>query len=123
MKKVHTEKAPAAIGPYSQAVITGEFVFCSGQIALTIDGEFLDGTIEEQTKQVLKNLEAILTAAESSLEKVVKTTCYLSNINDFQAFNKVYESVFAQSKPARATVEVSKLPKNAKIEIEAIATL
>ncbi|MGH7202822.1 MAG: RidA family protein [Candidatus Levyibacteriota bacterium] len=123
MKKVHTEKAPPAIGPYSQAVIVGEFVFCSGQIALTPDGEFLNGTIEEQTKQVLKNLQAVLQAVGSSLENVVKTTCYLSDINDFQTFNQVYETAFAKSKPARATVEVSKLPKNAKVEIEVIATL
>jgi 2-iminobutanoate/2-iminopropanoate deaminase len=123
MKQVHTTKAPSAIGPYSQAVIAGEFVFCSGQIALLPDGTFVEGTIEKQTKQVLQNLQAVLQAAGSSLEKVIKTTCYLSDINDFKQFNKVYESAFAASKPARATVEVSKLPKNAKIEIEVIATL
>jgi 2-iminobutanoate/2-iminopropanoate deaminase len=122
MKKVQTEKAPQAIGPYSQAVIVGEFVFCSGQIALNPQGEFIDGTIEEQTKQVLQNLKVVLEAAGSSLKKVVKTNCYLSEINEFQAFNQIYETAFGESKPARATVEVSRLPKNAKVEIEAIAT-
>lgn len=121
MKHIATNNAPAAIGPYSQAVVTDGFIFCSGQIALTPDGAFIDGTIQEQTEQVLANITAVLKAAGSSLEKVVKTTCYLSDITDFKAFNMVYETSFGKIKPARATVEISKLPKNAKVEIEVIA--
>lgn len=123
MRKVATKNAPEAIGPYSQAIIAGDLVFCSGQIALRPDGTFFDGTITEQTTQVLQNLQEVLKAAGSSIENVVKTTCFLSDMDDFQAFNEVYGSVFGESKPARATIEVSKLPRDAKVEIEAVAAL
>jgi 2-iminobutanoate/2-iminopropanoate deaminase len=123
MKQVQTDKAPKAIGPYSQAIVTNGMVFCSGQIGLTTAGELTAEDIETQTQQVIQNLKAVLEAAGSSLDKVVKTTCYLTDLTEFQTFNTVYETYFATTKPARATIEVSKLPKNAKVEIEAIAEL
>ena len=119
---VSTAQAPAAIGPYSQAVTKGEFIFCSGQIGLVpATGVLVDGKIEEQTRQALRNLQAVLTAAGSSLADVVKTTVYLVDIKDFPAMNKVYSEFFSRSKPARSTVVVNKLPKGALVEIEAIA--
>jgi 2-iminobutanoate/2-iminopropanoate deaminase len=124
MKQVQTNKAPKAIGPYSQAVIANGMVYCSGQIALDpVSGKIVVEDIAIQTHQVIQNLKAVLQAAGSSLDKVVKTTCYLSDLTEFQTFNTVYETYFRATKPARATVEVSKLPKNAKVEIEAIAEL
>lgn len=120
-KVVETSNAPAAIGPYSQAIVTGNLVFTSGQIPLNPETGVIEvTTIEEQTKQVCKNLEAVLSAAGSSLEKVVKTVCFLRNMEDFAAFNKVYEKYFI-SKPARSCVAVRELPKNALVEIETIA--
>jgi len=124
IKNVQTDAAPAAIGPYSQAVVIRDLVFTSGQIALSpIDEEFLNGTIEEQTHRVLKNLEAVLIAAHSSLSNVVKTTIFLREIKDFAVVNSVYAEFFGNHKPARTTVAVKSLPKNALIEIDAIATL
>ena len=121
MKVISTPKAPQAIGPYSQAIALGEMIFTSGQIALLEDGRFLEGSIEEQTTQVLKNLTAVLEAAGSSLNKVVKTTIFLANMDDFQAVNGVYGEFFKEHKPARSTVAVKALPRNALVEIEVIA--
>ncbi len=121
MKIIETKNAPAAIGPYSQAILVGDLVYTSGQIPLVPESGILaDGGIEEQTKQAIKNLSAVLHGAGSSLEKVIKTTCFLQNMGDFAAFNAVYEKYFT-SKPARSCVEVSALPKGALVEIEAIA--
>ncbi len=121
---IHTDHAPKAIGPYSQAIKCegSGFLFCSGQIALKPEtGEFLDADISDQTGQALENLKAVLTQAGLGLENVVKATVYLENIDDFTSMNKVYESYFTSNPPARAVVEVRRLPKNAKVEIEAIA--
>jgi 2-iminobutanoate/2-iminopropanoate deaminase len=120
MEKVYTKNAPEAIGPYSQAIKVGNMVFTSGQIALTPEGEFLDKDIKTQTKQVCENLKAVLEAAGAKIENVVKTTIFLSNINDFAAVNEVYGEYFSH-KPARSTVAVKELPKGAKVEIECIA--
>lgn len=122
MKKIiTTTEAPAAIGPYSQAIEINGMLFVSGQIPINPGtGEIVTGNISVQTEQVIRNLEAIITAAGYTLNDVVKTTCYLSSMNDFQQFNEVYARHFTQ-KPARATVEVSCLPKNVKVEIEAVA--
>ena len=117
-----TPKAPQAIGPYSQAIAFENMIFTSGQIALLEDGRFLEGTIEEQTKQVLQNLTAVLEAAGSSLSKVIKTTIFLTNMDDFQAVNGVYGTFFSEHKPARSTVAVKALPRNALVEIEVIAS-
>jgi 2-iminobutanoate/2-iminopropanoate deaminase len=123
-KVVLTEKAPKAIGPYSQAIITGHWVFASGQIPIDPgSGEIVSGTIQEQTKQVLRNLSAVLEAAGSDLSHVVKTTVFLDSMDDFSAFNEVYASFFQEPYPARATIEVARLPKEVLIEIEAIAIL
>ena len=119
--KVHTDMAPAAIGPYSQAIVTGNLVFTSGQIPLDPETGVLVGKdIREQTERVCKNLSAVLTAAGSSLEKAVKTVCYLSNMEDFAAFNEVYATFFT-GKPARSCVAVKTLPKGALVEVEVIA--
>ena len=123
LKKVATEKAPAAIGPYSQAVICGEMVFTSGQIPINpANGVVEAQTIEEQTKQVMENLGEVLKAAGTCFEKAVKTTCFLADINDFAAFNAVYAEYFATC-PARSCVAVKDLPKGVKVEVEVIATL
>lgn len=123
LKKVSTEKAPAAIGPYSQAVICGEMVFTSGQIPINpASGNVEATTIEEQTEQVMKNLGEVLKAAGSGFEKAVKTTCFLANIADFAAFNGVYANYFT-TKPARSCVAVKDLPKGVLVEVEVIATL
>lgn len=123
MKKiVSTETAPGAIGPYSQAVIAGGMVFCSGQIPIDVaTGEFVPGGVVEQTMQVLKNLGAVLAAAGSGYENVVKTTVFLSDMEDFVAMNEVYEQIFGESRPARATVQAAGLPKGALVEIECVA--
>lgn len=123
MKIIQTANAAPAIGPYSQAVVAGNLIFTSGQIALTPAGGFLDGTIEEQTRQALRNLEAVLQAANSDFSKVVKTTIFLAEMDDFAKVNAIYAEFFGDAKPARSTVAVAKLPKNAKIEIEAIASI
>ena len=122
MNVISTPKAPQAIGPYSQAIAFENMIFTSGQIALLEDGRFLEGTIEEQTKQVLQNLRAVLDAAGSSLSKVIKTTIFLTNMDDFQAVNGVYGTFFSEHKPARSTVAVKALPRNALVEIEVIAS-
>lgn len=119
--KIHTENAPAAIGPYSQAVAVGDLVFTSGQIALDPKtGMLTDGDIKAQTHRVCKNLEAVLEAAGSSLKNVVKTTCFLCDMADFAKFNEVYGEYFTD-KPARSCVAVRSLPKGAMVEIEAVA--
>ncbi|MDR0914371.1 MAG: RidA family protein [Oscillospiraceae bacterium] len=119
--KINTANAPAAIGPYSQAVVVGNLVFTSGQIALTPESGLLEGSsIAEQTHRICKNLAAVLTAAGTSLDTVVKTTCYLANMDDFAEFNTVYAQYF-KNKPARSCVAVKTLPKNALAEVEVIA--
>ena len=125
MKKViSTEKAPAAIGPYAQANIIGDLVITSGQIPIDpATGNLVEGDIEAQTKQVFENLKAVLEAAGSGLDKIVKTTCFMDNMNDFAKMNEVYASFFSRDYPSRSAVEVAKLPKGALIEIEAIAYL
>ena len=122
MKKIiSTDNAPAAIGPYSQAVQYGDFLFVSGQIAFDPKtGELVEGDIEVQTKRVLENLKAIIEAAGMALENVVKCSCFLNNMEDFVRFNTVYESYFGGSAPARETVEVSRLPKDVLVEVSAI---
>lgn len=116
-------KVPAALGPYSRFVQAGGFVFCSGQIALDPETmELIGSTAAEQTEQVLKNLDAVFTEAGTSKNNVVKTTIFLSNMEDFAAVNEVYANFFGGHKPARATVEVSRLPKDALVEIEAVAS-
>ena len=121
MEKIETKNAPAAIGPYSQAMASGSLIYTSGQIPLVPGtGELVQGGIEEQTEQAIKNLSAVLTAAGSGLDRVVKTTCFLQNMSDFAAFNGVYEKHFT-GKPARSCVAVAALPKGALVEIEAVA--
>ena len=122
--KVQTEGAPAAIGPYSQAIKVSGFVFVSGQIPTDPNtGQFVPGGIHEQTEQVLKNLSAVLTAAGSSLEQVVKTTVFLADMKDFSSMNEVYAKFFTDVPPARATVAAAGLPRDARVEIEAIAVV
>ena len=121
MQYVQTDEAPAAIGPYSQAVKANGMVYTSGQIALTPAGEMLTGNVTAQTKQVLGNLAAVLEAAGSGLDRVVKTTIFLAEMDDFATVNAVYAEAFGDHKPARSTVAVKTLPKNALVEIEAIA--
>lgn len=123
MEVIKTSLAPAAIGPYSQAIKIDGMVFCSGQIGLKVDGSIVGNGIGVQTAQVLKNLTEILEKAGSSIGKVVKTTVYLRSMADFGEMNKVYEDFFKDIKPARSTVEVSDLPRNALIEIDCIATV
>ncbi|MCH2475581.1 MAG: RidA family protein [Gemmatimonadetes bacterium] len=124
MVRVHTDHAPAAIGPYSQAIVVDGWVFCSGQIPLDPDtAELVGGTIDEQTDQALSNLSEVLQAAGSSLQHVVKTTVFLADMNDFAAMNKVYEQHFGEHRPARAAVQAAALPKFCDVEIECIARL
>jgi 2-iminobutanoate/2-iminopropanoate deaminase len=119
---VQTPAAPPAIGPYSQAIVAGDLIFCSGQIPLDpATGEIVEGGIEEQTDRVLKNLRAVLESAGSGLEHVLKTTVFLKRMDDFAAMNAVYATYFPDAPPARSTVEVSRLPRNVLIEIECIA--
>ena len=123
MRVVYTDKAPAAIGPYSQAMITGGLLFTSGQIGIDpATGEVVEGGIEEQAEQVIKNLKAVLKEAGTDFTKVVKTTCFLQDMGDFAAFNAVYAKYFV-NKPARSCVAVKTLPKNLLVEIEVIAEL
>jgi 2-iminobutanoate/2-iminopropanoate deaminase len=119
---IQTEQAPKAIGPYSQAIKSNGFVFASGQIPIIPEtGEFVAGGIAEQTEQVIKNLSRVLEAAGSGLDRVVKTTVFLADMNEFAAMNEVYGKFFSAEPPARATVEASGLPRGARVEIEAIA--
>ncbi|MEE8062620.1 MAG: RidA family protein [Gemmatimonadales bacterium] len=123
MDFVHTEAAPAAIGPYSQAAIVGDLVFTAGQVALDpTTGTVIEGGIEAQTARVLENLAAVLAAAGSSLSQVVKTTVFLTDMADFPAMNQVYALEFGDHKPARATVAVAGLPLGVRVEIEVVAT-
>ena len=121
-KQIQTTQAPSAIGPYSQAIRIGDFLYTSGQIALNPENmEMMNSAIEEETEWVLKNLEAILKADGMSLAHVIKTTVYLTDLGEFARVNKVYEKFFNETKPARACVQVAALPKGAKVEIDAIA--
>jgi 2-iminobutanoate/2-iminopropanoate deaminase len=121
---ISTDKAPGAIGPYSQAVKAGGMVFCSGQIPIDpATGEFVSGGVAEQTEQVLKNLGEVLTAAGTSLANVVKTGVFLADMNDFAEMNDVYSRYFNENKPARATVQAAGLPRGARVEIDCIAVL
>ena len=121
---VATERAPRAIGPYSQAVRAGNLLFASGQIPIDpATGEFVAGGVAEQTDQVMRNLSAVFEAAGASLKQVVKTTVFLADMNDFTAMNEVYGRFFGENPPARATVQAARLPRDAKVEIEAIAVL
>ena len=121
MNVIHTDKAPAAIGPYSQAIVTGNYLFTSGQIPVNpATGAVVEGGIEEQAGQVFANLGAVLEAAGTSFDRVVKTTCFLQSMDDFARFNEVYAGYFV-SLPARSCVEVAKLPKGVLCEVELIA--
>ncbi|MDR1617163.1 MAG: RidA family protein [Syntrophomonadaceae bacterium] len=124
MKIISAASAPAAIGPYSQAVVNHGLVYTSGQIPLVPEtGDIAEGSIKEQTSQVLKNLAALLTASGSGLSRVIKTTCFLTNMEDFNDFNEIYAGFFADHRPARSCVAVAALPKGALVEIEAIAAV
>ena len=118
---VQTNKAPSAIGPYSQAVVANGMVFTSGQIALTPEGVMLENDVTVQTKQVLKNLQAVLEEAGASMQSVIKTTIFLDSMDDFATVNEIYAQAFGSNKPARSTVAVKTLPKNALVEIDAVA--
>ena len=118
---VTTTAAPAAIGPYSQATVSGQVVYTSGQIPLLPDGSLLEGDVEVQARQVLENLKAVLTAAGSGLERVLKTTVFLKDMDDFAAMNAVYAEYFTEPYPARSTVQVARLPRDVRVEIEAVA--
>ncbi|MBU2524761.1 RidA family protein [Patescibacteria group bacterium] len=121
MEIVNTTNAPQAIGPYSQAVKANGFLFCSGQIPLSKEGDLIEGDVGAQCTQVMDNLKAVLEAAGSDLSKVVKTTIYLATMDDFAAVNEVYAGYFGDHKPARATVAVKTLPKSVAVEIDCIA--
>lgn len=121
MQIISTPDAAQAIGPYSQAIKAGGFIFTSGQIALKPDGEFVAGGVEAQARQVLQNLAAILKEAGATLQDAVKTTIFLADMGDFAAVNEIYAAAFGAHKPARSTVQVAKLPKGALVEIEVIA--
>jgi len=123
MEFITTQNAPQAIGPYSQAVVVNGMVYTSGQIALTPEGIMLEDDIILQTKQVLKNLEAVLVASGSEMSKVVKCTIFLADMNDFAVVNGLYEEAFAKHKPVRSTVAVKTLPKNALVEIDALGLI
>jgi 2-iminobutanoate/2-iminopropanoate deaminase len=118
---VITEKAPSAIGPYSQAIKANNFVFVSGQLPLNPDNGQMPGDISSQTRQVLENIKSILIAAGTSLDSVVKTTVFLKNISDFNAMNGIYQEYFKNNPPARSTIEVAQIPRGALVEIETIA--
>lgn len=121
MKIISTNNAPQAIGPYSQAIAVNGMIYTSGQIALLPDGTMLTGGVEEQTEQVMKNLSAVLEAGDASLSNVIKTTIFLADMDDFTKVNEIYAKYFGNHKPARSTVAVKTLPKNALVEVECIA--
>lgn len=123
MQIIQTSNAPQAIGPYAQAVVVGDLLFTSGQIPLRPDGTLNDGDIAAQTTQVMTNLKGVVEAAGATLDKVVKTTVFLKNMDDFSAMNQVYGEFFAGHTPARSTVQVAKLPRDVMVEIEAIVSL
>jgi len=118
---VHTDRAPEAIGPYVQAVRVGDLVFTSGSIPLRPDGSLVEGDVRVQTEQVMRNLGAVLEAAGTSFAHAVKTTCFLADMNDFAAFNEVYARFVGDAKPARSTVQVARLPRDVRVEVECIA--
>ncbi len=119
---ISTDKAPGAIGPYSQAIKTGGYLFTAGQIPLDPGtGKMVDGGIEEQTHRVMQNLSAVLAEGGSSFDNVVKTTCFLADLGDFAAFNEIYASYMGDSRPARSTVQVAALPAGAMVEVECVA--
>ena len=119
--KIFTTNAPEAIGPYSQAILSNETLYCSGQIALDKDGNLKNSNIEDETVQIFKNINAILNEVNMTFENIVKSTIFLKNMDDFSTVNSIYEKYFKSSPPARETVEVSRLPKNVNIEISVIA--
>jgi len=123
MRIIQTSNAPAAIGPYSQAVVVGDMLFTSGQIPLRADGTLVEGDIKVQTAQVLSNLKAIIEEAGADLSRVIKTTVFLKNLDDFVAMNDVYAQAFGSHTPARSTVQVAKLPRDVLVEIETIVSL
>ena len=122
LQVIATDKAPAAIGPYSQAIKLGGLLFTSGQIPLDASGQLVEGGIEEQTHQVFRNLEAVLAAAGASFQDVVKATVFMKDMNQFATVNGIYSSYFGEHKPARSAVEVARLPKDVLVEIEVIAS-
>ncbi|AZO96600.1 RidA family protein [Iocasia frigidifontis] len=121
MKEINTEKSPAAIGPYSQAINIDRLIFTSGQIPFTAEGELVSDNVQDQARQSLNNIKNILEKAGSSMEKVIKCTVFISDMNEFGQVNEVYQEFFSKPFPARSTVEVARLPKDVKVEIEAIA--
>lgn len=121
LRVISTDQAPAAIGPYSQAIRAGQWLYTSGQIPLTPGGEMVDGDATLQTQQVFANLRAVLDVAGASLSQVVKTTVFVADLNDFAAVNAVYADAFGDHRPARSTVQVARLPRDAKVEIEVVA--
>ena len=122
MESIQTDRAPQAIGPYSQAIKANGFIFASGQIPLDpATMRIVEGGVEEQTERVLDNLKAVLESAGSSLDRVVKTTVYLADMNEFAAMNEIYARYFGSTKPARATVQVARLPRDVKVEIDVVA--
>jgi len=124
MKIVRTDKAPAAVGPYSQAVITGNLVFCAGQIPLDpATGSVVSGGIEEQTRRVCENIKGVLAGAGTSVDKVVKASVFLKDMNDFAGMNKVYAEYFKSDFPARSTLQVARIPKDCLVEIEVVAEI
>jgi 2-iminobutanoate/2-iminopropanoate deaminase len=124
LRRIQTERAPAAIGPYSQAIVTGGMLYSAGQIPLDpATMTIVEGGITEQTERVMQNLTAVLNAADVTLASVVKTTVFLADMNEFAAMNEVYGRWFGEHKPARSTVQVSRLPKDVKVEIDVVATL
>ena len=124
LERVQTDRAPAAIGPYSQAIVTAGMVYTAGQIALDpATGKVVEGDVSAQTDQVMRNLAAVLESAGSSLRRVVKTTVFLADMNDFTAMNEVYGRCFGDHKPARSTIQAARLPRDVRVEIDAIASL
>lgn len=121
IQPVQTNRAPAAIGPYSQAIRVGDLLFTSGTLPMRADGTMVEGDIAAQTEQVMHNLQAVLAAAGTTFGHAVKCTCFLADMNDFAAFNAVYGRFFGQGAPARSTVEVARLPKDARVEVECVA--
>ncbi len=124
MKQVHSDAAPAAIGPYSQAIVHGGLVYCSGQIALDpVSGALVEGDVQAEARLVLKNLAAVLKAAGSGLDRAIKVTVFLKDLSDFAAVNQVYTEAFGDHRPARACVEVARLPRDVRVEIDCIAAV
>ncbi|HEX7117368.1 MAG TPA: RidA family protein [Longimicrobiales bacterium] len=124
LKRVHTERAPEAIGPYSQAIVAGNLVFTAGQVPFDPETmQIVEGDVAVQTERVMENIKAVLEAAGASLSSVVKTTVFLKDMNDFAAMNEVYGRYFGDHKPARSTVEVARLPKDVRVEIETVAVV